>query len=67
MKPSLILELSTLFDMALKPLLLLHQESGAAFVEVTKNVFLLTKLKQKLDFGIKKTAHANFAKITSTK
>ena len=43
--------MSTLFDMALKLLLLLHQEFGAAFQEVTKNVVLLTNLKQKLNFG----------------
>ena len=32
--------MSTLFDMALKLLLLLHQEFGAAFQEVTKNFYL---------------------------
>ena len=32
-----------------------------------KNVVLLTNLRQKLSFGIQKTAHANFAKITSIK
>ena len=53
--------------MALKLLLLLHQEFGAAFQEIAKNVVLLTNLKQKLNFGIQKTAHANFAKITSIK
>ena len=37
------------------------------FQEVTKNVVLLTNLKQKLNFGIQKTAHANFVKITSMK
>ena len=37
------------------------------FQEVTKNVVLLTNLKQKLNFGIQKTAHANFVKITSIK
>ena len=58
--------MSTLFDMALKLLLLLRQEFEAAFQEVT-NVVLLTNLKQKLNFGIHKTAHANFAKITSIK
>ena len=52
--------------MALKLLLLLHQEFEAAFREVT-NVVLLTNLKQKLNFGIPKTAPANFAKITSIK
>ena len=59
--------MSTLFDMALKLLLLLHQEFGAAFQELKKNVGLLTNLKQKLNFGIQKTAHANFVKITSIK
>ena len=66
-KPSLSLEMSTLFDMVLKLLLLLQQEFGAAFQEVTKNVVLLTNLKQKLNFGMQKTSHANFAKITSIK
>ena len=66
-KPSLSLEMPTLFDMALKLLLLLHQEFGAAFQEVTKNVVLLTNLKQKLNVGTQKTAHANFLKITSIK
>ena len=51
--------------MALKLLLFLHQEFGAAFQEVTKNVILLTSLKQKLNFGIEKTADPNFAKILS--
>ena len=60
-------EMFTIFDMALKLLLSLHQEFGVAFQEVTKNVVLLTNLKQKLNFGIQKTAHANFAKITSIK
>ena len=59
--------MSTLFNMALKLLLLLHQDFGAAFEEITKNVVLLTNLKQKLNVGIQKTAHANFAKITSIK
>ena len=59
--------MSTLFDMALKLLFLLHQEFEAAFQEVTKNVVLLKNLKQKLNFGIQKTAHANFVKITSIK
>ena len=59
--------MSTLFDMALKQLPLLHQELGAAFQEVTKNVVLLKNLKKKLNFGIQKTAHANFVKITSIK
>ena len=57
--------MSTLFDMALKLFLLLHQEFGAAFQEITKNAVLLTNLKQKLNFGIQKTAHANFAQIES--
>ena len=57
----------TLLDMALKLLLLLHQEFGAAFQEGTKNVVLLTNLKQKLNFDIQKTAHANFGKVTSIK
>ena len=61
------LEMSTLFETALELLLLLWQEFGAAFQEVTKNVVLLTNLKQKLNFGIQKTAHANFVKITSIK
>ena len=60
-------EMFTIFDMALKLLLLLHQEFGVGFQEVTKNVVLLTNLKQKLHFDIQKTAHANFAKITSIK
>ena len=44
--------MSELFDMALKLLLLLHQEFGAAFQEVTKNVVLLTNLKQKLNLPL---------------
>ena len=52
---------------ALKLFLLLRQEFGAAFEEVTKNVVLLTNLKQKLNFGIQKTANENLAKITSIK
>ena len=67
MKSSLSKEMCTLFDMALKLLLLLHQKFGAAFQKVRKIVVLLTNLKQKLNFGIQKTAHANFAKITSIK
>ena len=68
MKPSLSQEImSTLFDMALKLLLLLCQKFGAAFQEVKKNVALLMNLKRKLNLGIQKTAHANFAKITSVK
>ena len=67
MKSSLSQEMPKMFDMALKLLLLLHQEFGAAFQEIAKNVVLLTNLKQKLNFGIQKTAHANFAKITSIK
>ena len=59
--------MSTLLDMALKLLLLLHEEFGAAFQEVTKNVVPVTNLKQKLNFGIQKTAHANFVNITSIK
>ena len=59
--------MSTLFETALELLLLLWQEFGAAFQEVTKNVVLLTNLKQKLNFGIQKAAHANFVKITSFK
>ena len=50
--------------MALKLLLLLHQEFGTVFQEVRKNVILLTNLTQKLNFGIHKTTHANFPKIT---
>ena len=53
--------------MALKLLLWLHQEFEVAFQEVTKNVVLLKNLKQKLNFRIQKTVHANFAKITSIK
>ena len=53
--------------MALKLLVLLHQEFEAAVEEVTKNVVMLTNLKKKLNFGIQKTALANFAKITSIK
>ena len=53
--------------MALKLPLLLHQAFGAAFQEVRKKAVLLTNLKQKLNFGIQKTAHANFAKITPIK
>ena len=56
-----------LLDMALKLLFLLHQEFGAAFQEGTKNVVLLTNLKQKLNFDIQKIADANFGKITSVK
>ena len=59
--------MSTLFDMALKLLLFLHQEFGTACGEVTKDVVLLKNLKQKLNFVIQKTAHANFVKITSIK
>ena len=39
-KPSLSQEMSALFDMALKLLLLLHQEFGVEFQEVTKNEVL---------------------------
>ena len=53
--------------MALKLLLLLESEFEAVFQEVTKNVVLFTNLKQKLNFGIQKTVHANFVKITSIK
>ena len=53
--------------MALKLLLLLHQKFGAAFQEAAKNVAMLMNLKQILNLGIQKTAHANFAKITSIK
>ena len=66
-KPSLSQKMSTLFNMALKLLLWLRQEFEVAFQEVTKNVVLLTNLKQKLNFRIQKTVHANFAKITSIK
>ena len=59
--------MSALLDMALKQLLLLHQEFGVAFQEVTKNVVLLNNLKKNLNFGIQKTAHANFVKTTSIK
>ena len=59
-KPTLSPEMLTLFEMVLKLLLLLHQEFGAAFQEVPKNKVLLTNLKQKLNFGIQKAAHANF-------
>ena len=48
-------------------ILLLHQEFGAAFQDVTKNVVLLTNLKQKLNFDVQKTAHVNFAKFISIK
>ena len=58
--------MSTLFDKALKLLFLLHQEFGAAFKEVT-NVVLRTNIMQLINFGIQKTAHANFVKITSIK
>ena len=61
MKPSLSQEMSKLFVMALKLLLLLRQIFGAAFQEVTKIVVLLMNLKQKLNFVIQKTADANFA------
>ena len=53
--------------MALKLLLLFNQEFVAAFQEYKKNVVLLTNLRQKLSFGIQKTVHENFAKITSIK
>ena len=59
--------MSTQFDTTLKLLLLLHQEFGAVFQEVTKNVVLLMNLKQNFSFGIQKSAHANFAEITSIK
>ena len=58
MKPSLSLEVSTPFDMALKLLLLLHmalkrllflhQEHAAAFQDVSKNLVLLMNLKQNI-------------------
>ena len=64
MKPRLSQEMSTLFDMALKLLLLLRQKFGAAFQEAAKNVALLMNLKQKLNPNIQKTA---LAKITSVK
>ena len=67
MKLSLSQEMSTLFDMTLKLLLLLRQKFGAEFQEATKNVALLINLKEKLNLGIQKTVHANFAKITSIK
>ena len=63
MKLSLSQGMSTLFDMALKLLLLLRQEFGAAFQEATKNVVLLMNLKQKLNLGTQKTALANFQKL----
>ena len=67
-KPSLSPEMSRLFDMALKLLLLLlGAVFGAEFQEVTKNVVLVTNLKQKLNFGIRKTALGNFVKIISVK
>ena len=67
-KPSLSPEMSRLFDMALKLLLLLlGAVFGAEFQEVTKNVVLVTNLKQKLNFGIRKTALGNFVKIISIK
>ena len=47
MKPSLSLETSTLFNTVFKLLLLLKQEFGAAFQELTKDAVLLTSLKQK--------------------
>ena len=54
--------------MALKLLLLLlGAVFGAEFQEVTKNVVLVTNLKQKLNFGIRKTALGNFVKIISIK
>ena len=53
--------------MALELLLLLHQEFGVAFQEVRKNVIRLMNLTQKLNFGIQKTTHANFPKITFIK
>ena len=67
-KPSLSPEMSRLFDMALKLLLLLlGAVFGAEFQEVTKNVVLVTNLKRKLNFGIRKTALGNFVKIISIK
>ena len=58
MKPSLSLEVSTLFDMALKLLLLLHmalkrllflhQEHAAGYQDVSKNLVLLINLKQNI-------------------
>ena len=59
--------MSAPFDMALKQLILLHQEFGAAFHKVTKNVVLLKNLRQKLNVGIQNAAHANFVKTTSVK
>ena len=56
-KQSLNQEMSTLFDMALKLLLLLHQEFGAAFQEVRKNLIPSRNLTQKLNFGIQKTSY----------
>ena len=66
-KTKFSLEMSAPFDMALKQLILLHQEFGAAFHKVTKNVVLLKNLRQKLNVGIQNTAHANFVKTTSVK
>ena len=63
----LSLEMPTLLHMTLKLLFSLYQEFGAAFQEVTKNVFLLRNLKQKLNFSIQKTVYENFVKITSIK
>ena len=57
--------MSALFDMELKLPLLLRQKFGGEFQEITKNVVLLKNLKQRLNFVIQKTTHANFAKITS--
>ena len=44
-----------------------HQDCGTAFPKSTKNIILLTNLKQKLSFVIQKTAHASFAKIIYNK
>ena len=59
-----------MFDIALKLFcfvkLLFHQEFGVPFQEDTKNVVLL-KNSRHLSFDIQKTAHTNFAKITSIK
>ena len=46
--------MSALFDMTLKLLLLLHQECGAAFQEVTKNV-----VKAKIKFCYSENCHHN--------
>ena len=64
-KPILSLELSTVFDMALKLLLFLHQEFGAAFQEVFKECSSLNLVSRFLggEFFVWRTFSADFWSI----